>query len=131
MSEHEDAAARVLRTPAVDQAAREPFEQPAVSKEPGGNVPKAVALEYRRAEQRAPVVTAFGKGQLAEQIIALARAHGVYIQPDPDLVELLAQVDVGMAIPPQLYYVVAEILSFVYKLNGAQAATSPSAPNRT
>jgi len=87
---------------------------------------KAVALEYHHGRQRAPVVTASGRGELAEQIIALARRHGVYVQPDPDLVELLARLDLGTAIPPQLYYVVAEILAVVYKLNSAQAGNATS-----
>ena len=85
-------------------------------------VRKAVALEYQGGKQRAPTVTASGKGELAERIIALARRHGIYVQPDPDLVEVLSRLDLGTAIPPQLYYVVAEILAFVYKLNSAQAA---------
>lgn len=128
MTELKDSAGRVRKTPAIDRAPADGhFEAPPVVVDPIGNGPKAVALEYRRGERRAPVVTAFGKGQMAEQIIAIAKAHGVYVQPDPDLVELLAQVDVGMAIPPQLYYVIAEILAFVYKLNGAQAMTSQSA----
>jgi flagellar biosynthesis protein len=132
MSDINDSGPKVRRVPAVDQAGRQPpFEPPVASKDPAGEAPRAVALEYRRGDQRAPVVTAFGKGKLAEQIIAVARAHGVYIESDPDLVELLAQVDVGMAIPPHLYYVVAEILAFVYKLNGAQAAPSPTETNRT
>ncbi len=80
---------------------------------------KAVALEYHRGRQRAPVVAASGRGELAEQIIALAQKHGIYVQPDPDLVELLARLELGTAIPPQLYYVVAEILAFIYKLNTA------------
>lgn len=87
---------------------------------------RAVALEYQRGKQRAPVVTASGQGQVAEQIIALAEKHGVYVQPDPDLVEVLGQLDLGAAIPPQLYYVVAEILAFVYKLNSAQASGEAS-----
>jgi flagellar biosynthesis protein len=87
---------------------------------------KAVALEYQRGKQRAPVVTAAGRGEMAEQIIALAQKHGIYVQPDPDLVEVLAQLDLGTAIPPQLYYVVAEILAFVYKLNNAQASGQTS-----
>jgi flagellar biosynthesis protein len=86
---------------------------------------KAVALEYKRGRQRAPVVSATGRGEIAEQIIALAQKHGIYVQPDPDLVEVLAQLDLGAAIPPQLYYVVAEILAFVYKLNSAQASGEP------
>ena len=127
MSEAREQPDRVQRTPVVDIASSDGRQATRASEtEPRGNVPKAAAIEYRRGERRAPVVTAFGKGELAEQIIALARSKGVYIRPDPDLVELLAQVDVGMAIPPQLYYVVAEILAFVYKLNGAQAASSQS-----
>ncbi|MBV9121544.1 MAG: hypothetical protein JOZ39_12615, partial [Chloroflexi bacterium] len=46
----------------------------------------------------------------------------VYVQPDPDLVEILAGLELEAAIPRQLYEAVAEILAFVYKLNGPQAA---------
>jgi len=38
---------------------------------------------------------------------------------DPDLVQLLSQVDLNREIPAHLYKVVAELLSFVYKLNNA------------
>lgn len=131
MSAAKDRAQRVQETPSIDKgSSQRRSDAPLAPSEHTAGVPKAAALQYRRGEQRAPVVTAFGKGQLAEQIIAVARANGVYVQPDPDLIELLAQVDVGLAIPPQLYYVVAEILAFVYKLNGVQAAMSP-APIRT
>ncbi|MDE3074945.1 MAG: EscU/YscU/HrcU family type III secretion system export apparatus switch protein [Chloroflexota bacterium] len=81
----------------------------------------AVALEYERGKSSAPAVAASGRGEVAEQIIALAQAHGIYIRPDPGLAEALAQLDVGEAIPPQLYQVVAEVLAFVYRLNAAQA----------
>ena len=67
------------------------------------------------------MVTALGRGELADEIIALAQRRGVYVQPDPDLVEVLSRLDLGTAIPPQLYYVVAEILAFVYKLNSKTA----------
>ena len=78
---------------------------------------EAVALEYHRGRDGAPLVTASGRGIFAEQIIELARQHGVYVQPDPDLVHVLAQLDLGAEIPPQLYYAIAEILAFVYNLN--------------
>ncbi|MHB8620601.1 MAG: EscU/YscU/HrcU family type III secretion system export apparatus switch protein [Chloroflexota bacterium] len=80
-------------------------------------VKTAVALEYDRGKDYAPVITASGRGEQAERIIALARRHGIYIEPDPDLVEILSTLDLGDAIPPQLYYIVAEILAFVYNLN--------------
>jgi len=114
---------RVLPAPVVEpgsEQAEAPNERPEGSR----GVTKAVALEYHDGKQRAPVVTASGRGEMAEQIIALARKHGVYVQPDPDLVELLARLDIGTAIPPQLYYVVAEILAFVYNLNRTQTSAS-------
>lgn len=64
----------------------------------------------------APSVSATGQGEIAERIIALAKEHNVPIRHDPDLVTLLAQLDVGQMIPPELYALVAEVLAFVYKL---------------
>ena len=58
--------------------------------------------------------------KLAERILALARQHGVPIRHDPDLVGLLAVLDVGSQIPPELYQAVAEVLAFVYHLNSSQ-----------
>ena len=132
MTPDQSGVTRPKRVPAVErvepQGGHAPSDAGEERRERRRAIRKAVALEYRRGRQRAPVVTASGRGELAEQIIALARKHGVYVQPDPDLVELLARLDLGTAIPPQLYYVVAEILAFVYKLNSAQAGTaSPQA----
>ena len=77
----------------------------------------AVALGYRGEEGNAPTVKAKGKGLIAEQIIATAREHGVPIQSDPDLVEVLAALDLDMEIPEEIYVVVAELLAFVYRTN--------------
>jgi flagellar biosynthesis protein len=68
----------------------------------------------------APIVSASGQGEVAKRIIALAKENGVPIRHDPDLVTLLAQLEVGQIIPPELYAVVAEILAFVYQLKGKQ-----------
>lgn len=78
--------------------------------------PRAVALSYNSDTMPAPTVTAYGQGEVAERIIALAKEHGVTIRQDPDLVTLLAQLDIGQTIPPELYAVVAEVLAFVYQL---------------
>lgn len=78
---------------------------------------KAVALKYEPPKDSAPEVVASGRGQVAEKIIELAKAHGIYIQQDPDLVEVLSRLDIGEAIPPELYAVVAEVLAFVYRVN--------------
>jgi flagellar biosynthesis protein len=77
----------------------------------------AVALRYNAATEKAPKITAKGRGLVAERIIALAREKGVPIREDPDLVQVLSQLDLNQEIPPSLYQVVAELLAFVYRLN--------------
>jgi flagellar biosynthesis protein len=79
---------------------------------------KAVALKYEPGHQNAPRVTAKGSGPVAEKIIQLAREHGIPVQDDPDLVEVLSRLDIEEEIPAELYVVVAELLAFVYRLNG-------------
>jgi flagellar biosynthesis protein len=79
---------------------------------------KAVALQYRQAQDKAPKVTAKGSGRMAEKIIEMARAHGVPVRSDPDLVAVLSRLDIEAEIPPNVYVVVAELLAFVYALNG-------------
>jgi len=76
----------------------------------------AATLEYR-PDDGAPRLTAKGEGRLAERIIALARSHDIPIREDPDLITILAQLDVGQEIPEEIYVLVAEVLSFVYTLN--------------
>jgi flagellar biosynthesis protein len=77
----------------------------------------AVALKYTAATDQAPKITATGQGCVAEKIIALARARGVPIRQDADLVQVLSQLDLRQEIPPSLYQVLAELLAFVYRLN--------------
>jgi len=77
----------------------------------------AVALRYRDESESAPRVVAKGSGKLAERIVAVAKENNVFIQEDPDLVGLLAQLDVNTDIPEDLSRAVAEILAFVYGLN--------------
>ena len=80
-------------------------------------VKKAVALRYIPALDKAPKVTAKGSGLLAQKIIELAREHGIPIQEDPVLIQILSQLDFYQEIPPTIYVVVAEILAFVYSVN--------------
>ena len=83
---------------------------------PADNLPLAVALTYDGSS--APRVVAKGAGELAEKIIATAQQHGVPLQPDLDLVRLLAQLDLGDEIPETLYRCVAQIIAFAYRLRG-------------
>ena len=78
---------------------------------------KAVALFYDRKTCHAPIVTASGQGVVAGKILELAAKHGIPIQEDPDMVEVLAKVPLGDEIPVELYQAVAEILAFIYELN--------------
>ena len=79
----------------------------------------AVALAYSQTDA-APRVVAKGRGLVAEQIIARAREHGVYVHESPELVSLLLQVDLDQRIPPQLYIAVAELLAWIYRLESGQ-----------
>ncbi len=79
---------------------------------------QAVALHYERGKERAPQIIATGQGDVAEQILALAREAGIDIVEDPDLMEVLGRIPVNTAIPPELFEAIAEILVFLYRLNG-------------
>ncbi|MEF3304794.1 EscU/YscU/HrcU family type III secretion system export apparatus switch protein [Paenibacillus sp. GYB003] len=78
-------------------------------------IKRAVALRYAPEQNASPHVVAKGKGRVAETIIERAKEHGVPLQEDPSLVEVLSKLDVKQQIPPELYQLVAEILSFVYR----------------
>ncbi len=77
----------------------------------------AVALRYQAQNDRAPRVTAKGKGGIADRIIQLAMEHDIPIKNDPDLVQVLHALDLESEIPAALFTVVAEIFAFVYSLN--------------
>jgi flagellar biosynthesis protein len=66
----------------------------------------------------APTIIAKGFGDLAEEIIALAKQNGVLVHEDPYLSDFLATLDLGQEIPDQLYHVIAELISFSYVLQG-------------
>lgn len=76
---------------------------------------KAVALHYEPGEQQAPKVVAKGQGYVAESILAKAKEHGVPVQEDASLVEVLSRLDLDQEIPSELYQLVAELLSFIYR----------------
>ena len=78
---------------------------------------KAVALRYNPAEDPAPRVVGKGQGVIAERIMEIAREHDIPIHEDPDLVELLAALELGQLIPEEMYAALAEILAFLYRLN--------------
>lgn len=76
----------------------------------------AVALQYDG--KSAPKIIAKGHGELADDIIALAREHGVLIHEDEQLNQLLQRMELGDQIPPELYVLIAELIAFSYVLQG-------------
>ncbi|WFR61840.1 EscU/YscU/HrcU family type III secretion system export apparatus switch protein [Paenibacillus amylolyticus] len=76
---------------------------------------KAVALKYVPGESEAPVVVAKGRGKVAEAILDKARENGVAVQEDAALVEVLSKLDLDEQIPAELYQLVAEVLTYVYR----------------
>jgi flagellar biosynthesis protein len=79
---------------------------------------KAVAIKYNREKDRAPKVLAKGRNAVAERIIELAKDSNVPVYPDKDLAQVLETLDLNYEIPPELYRAVAEVLVFIYSING-------------
>ena len=80
----------------------------------------AVALRYERGTMPAPKVLAKGAGFVAQRIIELARQHAVpVVERKPVAQALYKAVQVGQEIPAALYYAVAEVLAYVYRLRGS------------
>jgi flagellar biosynthesis protein len=79
---------------------------------------KAVALKYETKKDSAPKVVAKGRDVIAEKIIETAKAHNVPLYEDKNLVQVLEALDLDTEIPPELYRAVAEVLAFIYRLNG-------------
>ena len=82
---------------------------------------EAIALYYDQ-QQQAPQVIAKGEGSLAAEIIAMGKHYGVHLHEDPALLEQLSHLEVGDQIPEHLFYIIAEIISYVYHLEGKQPA---------
>lgn len=79
----------------------------------------AVAIKYDPEVADAPIVIAKGEDYLAARIKEVAKENNIEIVENKPLARMLyANVDVGQAIPPELYQAVAEVLAFVYHLQG-------------
>lgn len=73
---------------------------------------KVATLKYKG--RKTPIISALGEDEKAREILALAKANHVPVYEDEDLVNILAQLDVGQAIPPELYEWVASVLAFSF-----------------
>lgn len=77
---------------------------------------RAIALQYDG--ENAPVVTATGEGEIAAEILRIAREHDIPLREDALLAELLSGLELGEEIPPVLYRVIAEVIAYAYLVSG-------------
>jgi flagellar biosynthetic protein FlhB len=77
----------------------------------------AVALEYRREKNVAPVVVAKGADLVAAKIREIGRQHGVPIIENPPLTRaLFKECEIGDVIPGPLFGAVAEVLAYLVRI---------------
>lgn len=78
----------------------------------------AVALAYEQGQAAALRLVAKGVDAMAERIRAAAEEHGVPIVANPPLARALFRLEVETEIPPEHWQAVAEIISYVWQLQG-------------
>lgn len=78
--------------------------------------PVAAALSYNGSN--APRLVAKGRGAVADQIIAIAQEHGIYLHEDPVLSDCLQRLELNQEIPEKLYIAIARIIAFAYFIKG-------------
>ena len=76
----------------------------------------AVALEYDGLS--APRVSASGRHEIAEEILRIAEENNIPLYENAELVSLLSTLELGDEIPEVLYQAIAQIIAFVYYLQG-------------
>ncbi|MEJ2608581.1 MAG: EscU/YscU/HrcU family type III secretion system export apparatus switch protein [Candidatus Thiodiazotropha sp.] len=82
------------------------------------NSPNELAIALKYDGENAPRLTAKGRGDLAEKILALAEEHDIPLHEDAELAALLSQIPLGDEIPQALYRAIAEVIAFAYLLSG-------------
>jgi flagellar biosynthesis protein len=90
----------------------------------------AAALTYDPVKPLPPEVVAVGRGLIADEIISIAKKHGIPTHTDKGLVEALSRLDIGSLIPRELYVIVAEVLAWVYRLDAEHGQPKNVTPQR-
>lgn len=79
----------------------------------------AVALRYKPEQDNAPIVLAKGQDELALRIVKTAEEHKVAVIENVPLARsLYAATELNREIPPELYGAVAEVLVYIFRLDG-------------
>jgi flagellar biosynthetic protein FlhB len=88
----------------------------------------SIAIQYDPQEMAAPVVVAKGAGVLAQRIRRLALENNIPVVERKPLAQLLyKEVDIGKPVPTDSYAAVAEVLAYVYQLQGKKLQMPPRA----
>lgn len=77
----------------------------------------AAALKYNPQSDMAPIIVASGYGYVAEKIIDIADQSGIPIYRDDTTANMLAMLEIGSNIPPELFEVVAIIYADLLRLS--------------
>lgn len=84
----------------------------------------AIAIKFDLETMSAPVVVAKGAGEVAARIRKLALENGVPVVERKPLAQALYKLaDIGATIPVDQYAAVAEVLRYVYQLQGKKLPT--------
>ncbi|MED1721707.1 flagellar biosynthesis protein FlhB [Brevibacillus parabrevis] len=79
----------------------------------------AVAIRYDASAMSAPTVLAKGQDYMALKIREVAKKHRIVTMENKPLARALySQVEIGQQIPEEMFKAVAEVLAYVYKLQG-------------
>jgi flagellar biosynthetic protein FlhB len=89
----------------------------------------AVAIEYDASSMNAPRVVAKGAYKVAERIVRVARDNKISVVQNIPLARVLYKnVGLDQEIPPDFYTAVAEILAYVYRIQGKSIPSAASQP---
>lgn len=81
----------------------------------------AIAIQYDPLAMPAPIVLAKGAGVLAQKIRRIALENGIPVVERKPLAQVLYKsVEVGDVVPAEQYQAVAEVLRYVYQLQGKE-----------
>lgn len=87
----------------------------------------AIAIKYDPEKMPAPIVVAKGAGTMAQRIRRLALEHHIPIVERKELAQALYRdVDINQEVPVDQYNAVAEVLRYVYQLQGKALPKMPT-----
>lgn len=88
----------------------------------------AVALKYKQDEMEAPILVAKGQDLIAQKIREVAEANDIPIVENKPLAQtLFKNVELDQEVPTEHYKAVAEVISYVWRMQGRIRSDQPAA----